>query len=125
MLTPGGKNYSENVIHPFGSGTGVQDGVFPYDPEGLIADGNGNLYGTASNSASGYGVVFEMSPPSGTSGTSFTYTVLHDFAAGSDGAYPRGGVVLSKGALYGTTFYGGGTCAGSSESCGTVYKVKF
>ena len=37
---------------------------------------------------------------------------------GSDGAGPSGDLVLSAGVLYGTTYYGG------SSNAGTVFKVK-
>lgn len=53
-----------------------------------------------------------------------TYEVLYSFKGGTDGAAPRGGVVVGKsGALYGTTQFGGAnTCSnGSNYLCGTVF----
>jgi hypothetical protein len=120
QLIPKRKGYTEKIIYAFGFGSGSQNGVFPFDPEGLIADSSGNLYGTTNSTASGYGTVFQLTPSS----SGFSFAVLHDFTAGSDGKNPHDGVVLSNGYLYGTTFDGGGTCESSSQSCGTVYKVK-
>jgi len=67
------------------------------------------LYGTASaGGAGGSGVVFSV----GTNGARFT--TLHSFspldtvtATNIDGAIPYGGLTLSNGTLYGTTFGGG------------------
>src|SRR5262245_13777887 len=47
-----------------------------------------------------------------------TFTALHEFTGGSDGANPKGGLLRdAAGNLYGTTF------AGGSASEGTVYKI--
>src|SRR3984885_7455704 len=52
----------------------------------------------------------------------FTLDVLHDFAAGTDGNYPQGGVIQdADGNLYGTTAFGGINC--DDQGCGTVYKI--
>jgi hypothetical protein len=81
----------------------------------VMFDSAGNLYGTTFNggiSGCGYGqgcgVVFELSPV----GTSWTETVLHTFAGGTDGANPVNGLVMDgTGNLYGKTYnypgYGG------------------
>jgi uncharacterized repeat protein (TIGR03803 family) len=44
-------------------------------------------------------------------------TVLHNFAAGSDGAEPRSDLIDVNGVLYGTTSYGG------TQNQGTVFKI--
>ncbi len=86
------------------------DGVLPYG--GLIVSGN-RLYGTAAEGGnSGSGTIFAMQ----TNGSNFT--VLHHFApsldfTNSDGARPRGALIESAGVLYGTTFYGGSSAAGT------------
>jgi hypothetical protein len=54
--------------------------------------------------------------------------VLYSFKSGKDGANPNGGLVLDrKGAIYGTTFLGGGSsnCQTSfGTGCGTVFQLK-
>jgi uncharacterized repeat protein (TIGR03803 family) len=53
----------------------------------------------------------------------WTETVLHSFAGGSDGAYPFGGVIADKaGNLFGTTSQGGGGCR-PTRGCGTVFEL--
>jgi len=55
-----------------------------------------------------------------------TYTVLHAFAAGTDGAVPGPIIRDAQGNLYGTTRFGGiVTCGGAfgKDVCGTVYKI--
>ena len=136
---PGGP-WTETVLHSF-----------PTAKEGYLAIGNlvfdraGNLYGatwfggskgTTCDSLYGgrCGLVFKLSPPK-QKGGEWTEKVLHSFAGGvkgeesSDGALPNGGLVVdSKGAVYGTTYYGGndaGDCDGGTEGigCGTVFKL--
>jgi len=51
-----------------------------------------------------------------------TYTVLHAFAAGTDGAVPGPIIRDAQGNLYGTTRFGGIPLCGE-DTCGTVYKV--
>jgi uncharacterized repeat protein (TIGR03803 family) len=83
----------------------------------LISWGN-RLYGTAGGGSSGNGTVFAVN----TDGTGFTN--LHSFTApsgssytNSDGADPRGGLIVFGNTLYGTTFSGG------SSGNGTVFAV--
>jgi uncharacterized repeat protein (TIGR03803 family) len=53
-----------------------------------------------------------------------TETVLHKFKGGSDGANPHAGLISdSTGALYGTTWRGGGTGCVGGLGCGTVFKL--
>jgi uncharacterized repeat protein (TIGR03803 family) len=57
-LTPGAKGaWKETVLHNF---TGGNDGLGPVG--GVIVDAAGNLFGTTSSGARGYGVVFEIKP---------------------------------------------------------------
>ena len=54
-VTPGG---SETILYSF---TGGADGGLPM--AGLVMDGQGNLFGTASTGGfDGFGVVFEVTP---------------------------------------------------------------
>ena len=107
LLPAGGGNWTEKVLHSFGSGA---DGQYP--AAGLVFDGAGNLYGTTPNGGTfSGGTVFELSPAGG--GT-WTEQVLHNFGNGTDGSSPQASLVFDgAGNLYGTTntggSYGGGT----------------
>jgi uncharacterized repeat protein (TIGR03803 family) len=130
-LTPaagGGAPWTETVIYTFGG----KSGAYPY--AGLTIDSKNNLYGTTAigggrsgpcNRSSGCGVVFELSPPSGTG--PWTENVIYTFASGSDGGYPYAGVIFdSKGNLYGTTVQGGNTTGANCSytvGCGVVFEL--
>jgi len=104
-LTPG---------EPLYAFSGGEDGGHPM--ASLIGDGQGNLYGTASDGGSGTlgegnGVVFKLDV------NTLQRTVLHIFT-GTDGACPVGGLLRdSLGNLYGTTMLGG------AVGYGTVFKL--
>lgn len=126
---------SEKVLHTF---TGGADGAV--GGSHLVADSDGNLYGTAfaggnkstkcepDTGLPGCGVVFKLTR---TAHGSWRETVLHIFTAGEDGGIPTGGVILdSAGNLYGATQFGGDhkplNCqAGGSypPGCGVVFKL--
>ncbi|MGO9422635.1 choice-of-anchor tandem repeat GloVer-containing protein, partial [Roseiarcus sp.] len=84
------------MLHAFTRG---DDGGYPLGSP-LIFDGQGNLYGTASEGgANGFGVVFELSPAR----NGWNETVLYNFASGAGGVYPFNGLIMdSEGNLYGT-----------------------
>src|SRR5215469_10187615 len=93
------------------------DNTSGYTPAaGVIADKNGNLFGTTSFGGSGQcscGTVYELSPPSGNG--SWTLSVPYTFQGGSDGGYPGSPLVLGRnGSLYGYT---------SFKSYGTVFAL--
>ncbi len=79
----------------------------------LIADANGNLYGTTSiGGAEGDGTVFEMA-----NDANHTLTTLATFN-GTNGSDPNAGLIAdASGNLYGTTFRGG------ASGMGTVFEV--
>jgi len=113
--------WNETVLYAF---TGSDDGESPL--AGLIFDSNGNLYGTAFGGKAGYGVAFELSPPSGGSGP-WNEAVLYTFHSRSDGGYPYAGLIFdSKGNLYGTTSNGGDTSGPNchaTRGCGVVFEL--
>jgi uncharacterized repeat protein (TIGR03803 family) len=132
-LTPPAKGktgWTETVVYRFKGG--VTDGSAPGGA--LMADG-GFLYGaTASGGVAtckanfvtlaGCGVVFKLKPPAAGK-TAGTEQVIYKFRGGTDGIKPGYGLVLSGGALYGTTQYGGGSkCPDTLDpGCGTVFKL--
>ena len=92
----------ERVIWNFACG--ISDGCEPNGP--LVADANGNLYGTT-NSGGTYsqGIVFQLFPTG-------VETVLSSF--GKDGEQPFSGPIFGKnGDLYATTAWGGAYGAGA------------
>jgi uncharacterized repeat protein (TIGR03803 family) len=107
---------AEVVLHDFTGGK--KDGSSPQSD--LIADRDGNLYGTTlaggAKGGSGAGTIFELTPTGDPD--VWTEAVIYDFKGGSDGAGPVGGLVMDKkGALYGTTQSGG------AANSGTVFRV--
>jgi uncharacterized repeat protein (TIGR03803 family) len=98
------------------------DGQQPY--AGLIADADGNLFGTTRfggayragfTAPSGYGTVFEVSTTA--RGSSNTHTTLVSFD-NTDGAFPLAGLIAdARGNLFGTTSGGG------ANGDGTVFEV--
>jgi uncharacterized repeat protein (TIGR03803 family) len=78
---------------------------------GLIMDASGNLYGTTSHGARGYGAVYEFTRASG------RLTTLVSFD-GTDGQDPHGALVMdASGNLYGTASGGG------PAGFGTVFEL--
>ncbi|HEX4159622.1 MAG TPA: choice-of-anchor tandem repeat GloVer-containing protein [Rhizomicrobium sp.] len=103
---------TESVVYSFAGGS---DGAYPAAP--VIADAEGNMYGTTYGGGSaGLGTVFKISSDG-------TESVLYSFQGGSDGATPFTGLIMdAKGNLYGTTYTGGSSnCNGSG--CGTVFEL--
>jgi hypothetical protein len=105
MLTPTSLNWSETVMHAFGSRPGFADGAMPVS--GLSAAANGTLFGTTEAGGIGYGVLYELSPSAG----GWSETIVHTFASSpgaADGANPVAGVLVGAGTgVYGTTEGGG------------------
>ena len=135
-----GQAWTETILYSFPT---AKQGYVPAGD--LVFDASGNLYGsTIFGGGKGTtcdpfyqycGAVFELIAPRTKNGK-WTERVLHSFAGVStgqqsgDGANPNGGLVLDgKGAVYGTTYYGGnnqkGTCEGGAwgTGCGIVFKL--
>jgi uncharacterized repeat protein (TIGR03803 family) len=109
-LVPAGRNWTENVLYSFGSGS---DGSYPQS--GVVLDNSGNLYGTTVQGGSrSDGTVFQLAH----SGSSWTENLLYGFDNGSDGAFPVAGLIFDQsGNLYGATSEGG------TGGQGTVFEL--
>jgi uncharacterized repeat protein (TIGR03803 family) len=118
-LTKSGQQWTESIIWNFGKKSGkANDGE---EPNGIISDTKGNLYGVTSAGGAFDGTAFKLTPPSKI-GSSWTETILHNFLGGADGRIPECTMVFDlSGNLYGTTYAGGGTVA--PAGVGTVFKI--
>ncbi len=122
-LSPNGGTWTEKTLYLFCQISGCKDGESP-DSQ-LVIDSAGNIYGTTifggddqqCYNGGSCGVVFKLD-------TAGNETVLHSFS-GSDGAFPLGVVMDSKGNLYGATGQGGDPkCLGSNgHGCGVVFEI--
>jgi uncharacterized repeat protein (TIGR03803 family) len=104
--------WTETVLYTFSFGE---------EPDGLLMDASGNLFGTTYfGGECGLGSVFELHP--GASG--WTYSLLHSFCGYPEGDALEGGLVLDKaGNLYGGTTLGGTGCGVLGTGCGTVFEL--
>ena len=110
------------ILHTFSG----PDGSHPNGS--LIADPQGNLYGTTSaGGPANLGTIFKLINPH-SAGTAWSFTLLHAFA-GPDGANPSAGLTRGPdGALYGTARNGGlipcdAGGVGHPQGCGTVFQL--
>ena len=96
-LSPSASGWTFTTLYSF---TGIYGG--PYNKLTLA---KGSIYGTTeADGANGFGSVFKLTP--GTKG--WTFTDLHDFTGGSDGAAIYGSVAVdSNGNVFGATNEGG------------------
>jgi uncharacterized repeat protein (TIGR03803 family) len=110
-ISPAGK---EKVLYSFCKYVnGCIDGASPQ--ASLIADKQGNLYGTVSGGGNNdYGAVFEVTPK-GKEKVLYSFCAVNDCA---DGGSPEGNLMADKeGNLYGTTYHGG------QHGEGTVFEL--
>ena len=110
-LSPTQSGWVETTLHTFQNGS---DGADPLG--GLIADSNGNLYGTTSiGGVNGGGTVFELTPSSG----GWTFNVLYSLTGNPRSQTgPKGLLALdSSGNLYGITNSEG------PQSAGNLFKL--
>jgi len=107
---------TEKLIFQF---DGYAGGSYPIDRP--VFDKRGNIYGvTQLGGTYNGGIAFELTR--GSSGV-WQETVLHNFGAALDGAYPSGELTLGpSGNLYGTTQIGG-TQGCYQNQCGTVFSL--
>jgi len=121
QLSPSGGGWNVNLLASIsGSTSGDQ---YPGPLGALLMDSAGNLYGTTNgDGAFACGSVFKLTP----SGGGYTFTSLHDFTCGSDGANPYSSLTMdASGNLYGTAAYGGDTQGGTQcvLGCGVVFEI--
>jgi len=111
-LTSTGGQWTFNLLYSFNAP--IQGHDFPGSHASLAMDAAGNLYGTTVyDGVDAHGAVFKLTPSNG----SWTYTSLHDFTGGTDGAQPESNVVFdSQGNMYGTA-----SAAGTVE--GTAWQI--
>ena len=115
-LSPNGSGgWTETLLHSFG--LIARDGKYPFG--GLVFDVSGNLLGTtwgggihnSCNGAVGCGTMFEMVATG-------SYSVVHSFGGGTDGAAPESTLLY----VFPDTYYGT-TTEGGIHSLGTVFKA--
>ena len=110
--TPAGE-WTESIIFKFSGPDGIGTFATP------IFDKAGNLYGTTFDGGSGIcascGTAFELTP---VGNGQWQETFVHHFQGASDGAAPRGGLIMnSAGKFVGTTLGGG------QNGDGVVYEI--
>ena len=122
-LSPGPSGWTYTSLYSFCAQPKCSDGSNPTAPP--VWGVGGSLYGTTlwggnqkncSQGSYGCGVVFRLSR---NGDNSWTYVVLHSFAAFlTDGQTPTGSLLVDDGGtIYGATRYGGGS------SAGTIFKL--
>jgi len=122
-LSPSGDSWTYTLLHSFNGSIGEygcpdpgnQRYAVPGPSAALTMDAAGNLYGTTlCDGDNQLGSVFKLTPSAG----GWTFTSLHDFTGGADGAYPLSNVTLdANGNLYGTASGGG------SQGNGVVWEI--
>lgn len=130
-LTPDAGKWKWSLVHEFCTTPACPDGAFPDGgltylgaAAGQPYDGASPLYGTARSGGSGSGVVFQLTPQSGTG--DWTYTIIYSFCPqGSDGCLdgigPVGPLLMDNaGSLFGETDFGG-----ANKSFGAVFELKW
>jgi uncharacterized repeat protein (TIGR03803 family) len=116
-------SWEKTILYSFNDGL---DGGLP--SSGVVFDSAGNLFGETYDGGSfacpdvGCGVVYELSPESG----SWKFSVAYTFNGvdGSKGSQPSGGLAIDNdGNLYGTTGTGGDAACNNGNGCGTIFKL--
>jgi len=109
-------------LHDFNSNQGYSQGFGAL--AGPAIDRAGNLYGTLAQGGIQFGTAYELQRK----GSGWIFNLLHTFVGNltNDGAHPYSGLVFGPdGALYGTTYQGGGDNSGQCfYGCGTVYSLR-
>jgi uncharacterized repeat protein (TIGR03803 family) len=113
-LSPSNGTWIFSVLYSFSGSSGSCG-----PNAGVVLDAAGNLYGTTNRTgADNRGVVFKLTY----SGGAWSYSSLHDFTGGADGANPGALVLDSNGNIFGVSEDGGhGECGGFG--CGAVWEI--
>jgi uncharacterized repeat protein (TIGR03803 family) len=112
-LTPEAGAYNEHIVHRFTQADGANPSA------SVIIDASGALYGTTEMGGQfAFGTVFRLAPTG-------LVTDLHAFSGvAPDGFEPTTRLIGdAKGALYGTTAYGGSCDIAPLYSCGNIFKL--
>ncbi len=109
-VAPGG-TWTETTLFRAEYSSGI------YYLNGVVAAGNGEVYGVAGSGGSNFeGAVYELTPPT-VPGGEWTESVIYSFGARPDGESPTGLIMTPKGVIYGTTN------AGGSLGLGTIFEL--
>jgi uncharacterized repeat protein (TIGR03803 family) len=122
--TAAGYASTPTILVSFCALANCADGTNP--EASLIADANGNLFGTAAGGgAHGGGTVFKIAKTAG--GYASTPTILYSFCAlanCADGLHPQAGLLAdANGNLFGTTVQGGVASSPFFGGGGTVFEI--
>jgi hypothetical protein len=103
-LSPSGSVWMFDLLYGFHC-SGDACYSLPGPQASLFMDSSGNIFGTTTqDGAYAYGNVFKLTPQA----VGWTYTSLHDFTGGNDGAIPYSSVLEdANGNLFGTAAEGG------------------
>lgn len=116
-LSPSSNTWNEQTLYTFSAGNASS---YP-NIAGLVIDGEGDVFGTLSITATAtQGFAFELKP---SSGGSWTEQTLYTFPGRAAGGVPTGPLFLNGGNLFGTTLDGGSTTCNGSLGCGVVYEL--
>jgi uncharacterized repeat protein (TIGR03803 family) len=107
-------SWAKRVLYEFGAFPGDAGGPGP----DLLLRG-GILYGVSGGGTANQGAIFSLARKPGL----WTETILHSFT-GSEGAYPRGGLIIDgAGNLFGTTQGDNTSNCITPTDCGAIYEL--
>ncbi len=118
-LSPSASGWTEMILTSFDLASGA-------NPNGIVFDKSGNLYGTTFNGGAGLncpttgcGVFYKLSPSS----SGWIRTALYSFNQAPDASYPLGSLVFDQyGNLYGASINGGAYYC-QYGPCGAIFML--